>query len=428
VAAPAEPTPAEPTQGSGHTEGRAARFTLIAALYVSQAVPIGFFVLALPAILKSEGVPLAQVGLVGALALAFPLKFLWAPLVDRYGSRRRGHYRSWILPLQALSALSVVALSTLDVERHFLPMIVLGAVFMLLAATQDVATDGLAVHVLAREERGLGNGIQVGGYYLGQILGGGAVLMLVGRLGWGPSLLAMAVVLALPLFAALVFREPPSTGYGRARAGLDFAALARFFRRPGNKAWALVLLLFRVGESMALFMGGPLLVTRGRGLDEIALGFAMMASVAALVGSLAGGAVINRLGRKPSLLAFGVAEIAALVGLAGAVAGGGGESLLYASLMLVALTGGLGTTALYTSMMDRATRATAATDFSLQQSLAAFGPIAGTVLSGMAVTALGYPAFFLLCAGMVVVAVGAVVGGLRPEAVAVGEEPGAEVT
>ena len=42
----------------------------------------------------------------------------------------------------------------------------------------------IAVRMLRKDERGPANGIQVGGYYLGQILGGGVVLVLFDRFGW----------------------------------------------------------------------------------------------------------------------------------------------------------------------------------------------------------------------------------------------------
>ena len=86
------------------------RLTLITGLYVSQAIPLGFLIVALPAILRSQGLGLEQTGLLGALALPWLIKFLWAPLVDRFGSSSRGHYRSWIIPLQSLSVLAVIAI------------------------------------------------------------------------------------------------------------------------------------------------------------------------------------------------------------------------------------------------------------------------------------------------------------------------------
>ena len=58
------------------------RLTVIASLYVSQAIPLGFFIVALPAILRQKGLALEQVGLLGALAMPWLLKFLW-------GARKR---------------------------------------------------------------------------------------------------------------------------------------------------------------------------------------------------------------------------------------------------------------------------------------------------------------------------------------------------
>ena len=121
------------------------RLTLIASLYVSQAIPLGFLIVALPAILRREGMSLEQTGMLGALALPWLIKFLWAPLIDRYGSARWGHYRSWIIPLQTLCVLAVVGISTVDLQDGLLWLVLAGAAFMLASATQDIATDGLAV-------------------------------------------------------------------------------------------------------------------------------------------------------------------------------------------------------------------------------------------------------------------------------------------
>ena len=60
------------------------------------------------------------------------------------------------------------------------------------AATQDIATDALAVNLLSVEERGMGNSIQVAGSYMGGIVGGGGMLILFERLGWRNSRLMMA--------------------------------------------------------------------------------------------------------------------------------------------------------------------------------------------------------------------------------------------
>ena len=88
---------------------RPRKLSLLAALYVSQAIPLGFFIEAVPAIGRDLGLSLRDIGLIQALALPFLIKFLWAPLVDGRGAAQRGHYRSWLLPLQGLAVATVVA-------------------------------------------------------------------------------------------------------------------------------------------------------------------------------------------------------------------------------------------------------------------------------------------------------------------------------
>ncbi len=86
------------------------KLALLASLYLSQGLPFGFFTVALPVVMRQEGLSLPAVSLANLLALPWALKFLWAPLLDRHGSTRIGRRRSWILPLQAASILVVVGL------------------------------------------------------------------------------------------------------------------------------------------------------------------------------------------------------------------------------------------------------------------------------------------------------------------------------
>lgn len=379
---------------------RQSSYPLIASLYVSQAIPLGFFTIAMPAILRQRGLSLESVGLLSALATPWLFKFLWAPFLDRYGSRRIGHYRSWIFPLQALSVGCVLVIASLDIATQMGPLLVAGAAFMLLSATQDVATDGLAVRALTVTQRGMGNGIQVGGYYLGQILGGGAMLLLFQRFGWTVALLAMASFLALPVVPALRYREPAPAPDERPRRTVDYGAIARFFTRPGTAAWLVALTMFRAGEMGAQTMLNPMLVDLGYELEEIGLMLGVAGSFAALAGALAGGAWIRRVGRKRSLVTFvGLEAIAAAI-YATLASGAAGTATVWIGAMAMPLAGGMATAALYTQMMDRCDGATGATDFSLQQSLAVVGAIVAASFSGFSASALGYAGHFLLCGAL----------------------------
>ncbi len=381
------------------------RMTLIAALYVSQAIPVGFFIIALPAILRDAGASLEVVSLFGALALAWVFKFLWAPLVDRFGSKTRGHFRSWLLPVQTLAVVSVAAIATTDPRESLLPLAIAGTIFMLVAATQDIATDGLAVRILAESERGVGNGVQVGGFFFGQILGGGLVLYLVGRIGWTATMFTVALLMALPLILVWRFREPPAV---RTTPGarFNFGALGRFFTRSGAWGWVAVLVVYRAGDAAAVRMLGPLLVDQGMTLAAIGLLTGVAASVGAMAGALTGGLLVNIVGRRNSLVFFALLHAVALTGYLLPASGPIQPVLLYFVVTVIALTGGLATAAIYTSMMDRSDPATSATDFTLQQSLCAMGPLIASILSGLVAQRFGYPTLFVASVVVALLAAG----------------------
>ena len=79
------------------------------ALYFSEGLPFGFQAIALPLLLRERGVSLEAIGLAGLLSAPWLAKAFWAPLVDRYGSRRFGRRKSWIVPMQAGLALCSLA-------------------------------------------------------------------------------------------------------------------------------------------------------------------------------------------------------------------------------------------------------------------------------------------------------------------------------
>ena len=113
---------------------------------------------------------------------------------------------------------------------------------------------------------------------------------------------------------------------------------------------------------------------------------------------------MNRIGRSESLFAFAVCHAFALLGYLAPAAGPTAPFLLYAIVLAAAFTGGLATAAVYTAMMDRSDGASSATDFTLQQSLCAMGPLVASLLSGVVADRWGHVALF---GGCVLVAVAA---------------------
>lgn len=375
------------------------KLVLLGALYLAQGLPYGFFTQALPVLLRKLGMSLEDIGLASLLALPWALKFLWAPVVDRTATPRR-----WILGLQAAAAALALTLAWLDPDVGAGLELLLAAVLLtnLVAATQDVATDGLAVALLRREERGVGNGVQVAGYRVGMILGGGLLLIVFDRWGWRPTLGGMAGFIALASLPLLLARAVGSTR--RPRHVAPSLNPWSWVQRPGALGWVLVLVAFKFGDYLAQGMLRPWMVDAGLSMTSIGLMLGSAGFGAGLAGAVVGGALVNPLGRRRALVVFGFA--AALgVGCYAACAHFGLTGVeLWAAVVYEHFAGGLATTALFTAMMDASRSEDAATDYTLQASIVVFASGAGSALSGFGATALGYAGLFALGAGLALLA------------------------
>jgi len=379
----------------------AGKLALLGSLYFSQGLPFGFFTQALPVLLRKEGYSLGQIGLSSLLALPWALKFVWAPLIDRYSSARFGRRRSWIVPLQ-LAAVAILLVLAASGSAGFLQWLMACVLLLnLVAATQDIATDGLAVDLLTPEQRGLGNGLQVAGYRVGMIAGGGALLVFYERLGAPRTFLTMAALLALATLPIGFTREPPRTEPSAARAP------AHFLRRPGAVRLLLLLVVYKAGDAFATSMLRPYLTDLGLGLGDIGVLLGTVGFIAGLLGALAGGALVNRIGRRAALVGFGLLQAATVAGYALLALGEPAMPELYAMCAAEHFASGMATATLFTCMMDWCSRESGATDYTVQASAVVIATGAAGALGGFSAQALGYFGHFCLAVVLSLVAVAA---------------------
>lgn len=380
---------------------------LLATLYVSQGLPYGFFTQALPVLMRKEGWSLGAIGLSSLLALPWALKFLWAPLVDRLYWPGFGRRRSWIVPLQALTALVLLGLAVLTPSSVI--GVLLGAVLVvnLLAATQDVATDGLAVELLPPEARGLANGVQVAGYRLGMIVGGGALLMVYDDIGWRGVFGVMGALIVALTVPVLFMREPAPVRSGLSATTPETGAPLppHFLRRRGVGAVLLLTVVWKLGESFGTGMLRPYLADLGLSLGDVGALLGTVGFVAGLMGALIGGALVGPLGRRRALVGFGVLQAGAVLLYALLAQGTLPAEALPAVVAAEHVASGMATAALFTCMMDWCDPRSAGTDYTVQASAVVIAQGGAAALSGYSAELLGYAGHFLLASGLAALAV-----------------------
>lgn len=380
------------------------KWVLLSSLYTSQFLPSAFFFQALPIFLRQQGASLQVVGLLGLLTLPWMLKFFWAPLVDRYGSRRWGHYKSWIFVTQFLLALTLLSCASIDASDNAMGLFQSIFLMVTFAATQDIATDALAIRLLAPHERGWGNGIQSAGRATGGILGGGVMLLVLNQLGWQVSIRILAGGVLLALVPLCFYPEPRRSGgetgatVGVKRAIAHYLdTLLSFVRQSGALVWLIFILLYVTGSSMAATMFRPLLVDLGLSMVDIGWMTGIVGSGAAIMGSLLAGGLIQPLGRRQSLIIFGVMQAVAVIALTLPAIGVHNPVVLYGVSTSEVFARSLANTALFTVMMDKSRHEMAGSDYTLQSSVFIIGHHVGIpALSGFIATALGYIGVFLI--------------------------------
>ncbi|MEM9541972.1 MAG: MFS transporter [Cyanobacteria bacterium P01_E01_bin.42] len=373
---------------------------ILGCLYVAQFLPGSFLLQTVPTFMRQQGDSVQAIGLMSLLALPAILKFIWSPLVDRYPLARIGHYKSWILAMQALTSAILIACTRLNFQNQFVPLLLAMLLVITCSSIQDIAIDALAIGILAPHERGLGNGIQVGGNYLGALLGGGVLLALLESWGWGETLLAMAGFTVLLMVPVLLHREQKRAIAPKNAKTNPIVAywqtFSRFFQRPGIGAWSCLLLFYFAGVSMTSTMFRPLLVDLGLSLSQIGLLNGTVAFSAGFVGAGLGGSLVKPLGRRRSLISFSLLLVGAIVVHLLPALGFTRLPFLYLAAILLNFTYSMTAVALNAIMMDKSHLETAGSDYTLQTSILFLGSIFAGGASGFLVEAIGYGGVFVL--------------------------------
>jgi MFS family permease len=366
------------------------KIVLLTALYAAQGLPYGFFTGALPVLLRQTGLSLTAISALSLLYLPWALKFMWAPYLDHLGTRK-----AWLLGFQASTIVGALLLSRMDLNAGYLPIIVAAFAFNIIAASQDVVTDGLAVRMLGARERGLGNAVQVGAYRVGMILGGGLLLLIFTKTSWSTMFVWMAVLLTIMVIPVVSLREPA----GRERREAPrFGALAiGWLRRllvPGMLGFAGLIFCFRFGDAMVSTLLGPFLVDRHLSTETIALMKNTVGSSTSLVGAALGGLFLYHVGRRFALLAAGLGQAVTFVPYWISSFGIGGVGLLWAATIVEGVVSTMATVALFTLMMDASDPEHAGTDYTLLASVYVLVSSAGQFCAALIADRLGYQTMF----------------------------------
>lgn len=153
------------------------RHTAIVLLGFASGIPLALTGQAMQAWLTVEGLDLATIGFLGLVAMPYALKFLWAPLLDRFEPPWLGRRRGWLVCFQVSLALVLWQIATLSPVQQPLLFAALAVAISFLSASQDIVFDAWRTDVLPQAERGLGSSLMVASYRAAMVMSGGVAFI-----------------------------------------------------------------------------------------------------------------------------------------------------------------------------------------------------------------------------------------------------------
>lgn len=359
--------------------------------------------------MRENAIELSTIGFLSWVGLAYSLKFLWAPIVDKINApllgRWLGRRRGWMLLSQLVVAAALVGMAMVQPQQGKLllggvvldHLLVFGAMALVVAfasATQDIVIDAWRIEIAdSNEQQGLLISTATLGYRGALLVTDSLILILAAAVGWSISYDVMALLMAVGIAATFLAREPAASVRAAAEPhpalltpqGLFDAVVGpflAFFRQHGK--WALLMLavisLYRLPDFVMGPMANPFYADLGIAKETVGAVRGSAGLVATVLGVAAAGLCAVRFGFVPTLLAGAVLGPGSNLAFAYLALHGSDAGVFTAAMVIDNFCNGFAGVALVGYMSSLTNIGYTATQYAL---LSSFYALLGKVLKGM---------------------------------------------
>lgn len=405
--APLEPDPEPAPQTAPEPENRwrspafYKRMAICIGLGFSSGLPLYVLYQMVPAWLRSEGVDLATIGVLSLVSLPYTLKFLWAPLLDRFDPVGLGRRRSWTLLTQVALLLALAAFSLTSPEFSISAISAICFIVAVFSATQDIALDAYRRELLPDRELGLGNSLAVNAYRIASLVPGSLALILADSLPWRAVHLVVAAFMLVGIATSLMMpRQPVPVSTGDSLYRTITLSVRSFVQQRGMRSSVAILafmLLYKLGDSMATALATPFYLDMGFSMTQVGT-IAKVASLwASVFGGTVGGIIMVWIGINRALWLFGVVQIVSILGFALLSVVGADPAVLFGVVSFEYLGVGLGTAAFVAFIARNTDPRYTAFQFAVLTAITGIPRTFAGATTGYLVEWLGYTSFFAGC-------------------------------
>jgi MFS transporter, PAT family, beta-lactamase induction signal transducer AmpG len=365
----------------------------------SCGVPLNLTLTLLQAWMKTAGADLAFIGLMSLAGLPYTVKFLWAPVLDRFTLPFLGRRLGWLLVAQLALLVSIIWLGFTDPAGR--PGITAVAAFFVtfFSASQDIVVDAYRREDIPEAQLGFASSLYINGYRMGMLTAAGGGLILADHLTFRLVYMAMAACLLPGIITTLLTPEPRiNAPLPQTLRSAVVAPLVEYFSRSGAIWMLAFILLYKIGDSMAAAMTIPFYLEIGYSTTQIGTVVKLFGFWATIGGALLGGVLTLRMGIYGGLLGFGILQALSTACFALLTCFKGSVPALAAVIGFENLSSGMGTAAFVAFMAILTDKRFTATQYALLSSLMGVPRVLASAPTGYLAKYLGWPHFFIACA------------------------------
>ena len=163
----------------------------------ASGLPYVLILITLTAWLRDIGLDLSLIGFISWISLAYTIKFLWAPFIDRFSIpflNIFGSRRSWIVLMQIIIIISLLLMSNINPLTNLTFFAFVALIIALAGSIQDIAIDAYRIESAKLEDQGnLAAGYQFG-YRIAILVGSSLALIIAANFSWSFAYQLMALI------------------------------------------------------------------------------------------------------------------------------------------------------------------------------------------------------------------------------------------
>lgn len=372
---------------------RLLRLALFAAIYFVEGAVLTYLSGFNTLYLRSFDLSYSLIGVVSAIALLpFVLKIFIGLLSDRVNLFKKGHRKPYIVLGLVVQTLAFLMLPLFNPGSQFVPYVITMVFVALGMSTYDTTTDGLSIDTTPERDRGLVQGLMVGGRALSMVVTA-ALMGIFANLGqWNTIFYMSAALGVLALVLAFLVEEEkeraPEMQFSR-------AAFASF----KDKALILFIVVGLI-YPLALYSSEGMVsafLNEELGISLVTVGLhTSVFGIGTVFGGIIGGPLMKKIGPRSSILAALLITSAVTFVLAITAS----AALMWVVVFLVGFAFGYYETVYFALGMDFSDPRIAAFMFSVIMAVGNFGIAAGSALAGVMVESIGFRPMFMVFAGI----------------------------